>query len=170
MRIRDPGSGMETVRIRDPRWKKVGSGIRNKHPGSATLIVATLDLSGKNFIWLKQKGSATKKKILPKKPIFLGQKSFVAKTFLVHFLPGINLHSWNQYEKTDLLYLIHHIGTMNMVSTFKEQVLDFHRSFKILCHTTKLWNLASFAGESHQFVKITVAYSTTTFRALSWSL
>jgi hypothetical protein len=30
----DPGSGMETVRIRDPGWKKVGS---NKHPGSATL-------------------------------------------------------------------------------------------------------------------------------------
>ncbi len=25
------GSGMETVRIRDPGWKKVGSGIRDKH-------------------------------------------------------------------------------------------------------------------------------------------
>jgi hypothetical protein len=35
----DPGSGMETVRIRDPGWKKVGSGIRDKHPGSATLRV-----------------------------------------------------------------------------------------------------------------------------------
>jgi hypothetical protein len=33
----DPGSGMETVRIRDPGWKKVGSGIRDKHPGSGTL-------------------------------------------------------------------------------------------------------------------------------------
>ncbi len=33
----DPGSGMETVRIRDPGWKKVGSGIQDKHPGSATL-------------------------------------------------------------------------------------------------------------------------------------
>jgi hypothetical protein len=33
----DPGSGMETVRIRDPGCKKVGSGIRDKHPGSATL-------------------------------------------------------------------------------------------------------------------------------------
>jgi hypothetical protein len=33
----DPGSGIETVRIRDPEWKKVGSGIRDKHPGSATL-------------------------------------------------------------------------------------------------------------------------------------
>jgi hypothetical protein len=33
----DPRSGMETVRIRDPGWKKVGSGIRDKHPGSATL-------------------------------------------------------------------------------------------------------------------------------------
>jgi hypothetical protein len=33
----DPGSGMETVRIRDPGWKKVGSAIRDKHPGSATL-------------------------------------------------------------------------------------------------------------------------------------
>jgi hypothetical protein len=34
----DPGSGMETVRIRDPGWKIVGSGIRDKHPGSATLV------------------------------------------------------------------------------------------------------------------------------------
>ncbi len=34
----DPGSGMETVRIWDPGWKKVGSGIRDKHPGSATLL------------------------------------------------------------------------------------------------------------------------------------
>jgi hypothetical protein len=34
----DPGSRMETVRIRDPGWKKVGSGIRDKHPGSATLL------------------------------------------------------------------------------------------------------------------------------------
>ncbi len=33
----DPGSGMETVRIRDPGWKKVGSGIQDKHPESATL-------------------------------------------------------------------------------------------------------------------------------------
>jgi hypothetical protein len=40
MRIRDPGSGMETVRIRDPEWKKVGSGIRDKHPGFATLAAA----------------------------------------------------------------------------------------------------------------------------------
>jgi hypothetical protein len=37
MRIRDPG--WETVRIRDPGWKKVGSGIRDKHPGSATLFL-----------------------------------------------------------------------------------------------------------------------------------
>jgi hypothetical protein len=31
---------METVRIRDPGWKnqKVGSRIRDKHPGSATLF------------------------------------------------------------------------------------------------------------------------------------
>jgi hypothetical protein len=35
----DPGSGMGKIRIRDPGWKKVGSGIRDpdKHPGSATL-------------------------------------------------------------------------------------------------------------------------------------
>ncbi len=33
----DPGSGMETVRIRDPGWKKVGSGIRDVYPGSAAL-------------------------------------------------------------------------------------------------------------------------------------
>ncbi len=35
----NPGSGMETVRIRDPGWKKVGSWIRDKHPGSATLMI-----------------------------------------------------------------------------------------------------------------------------------
>jgi hypothetical protein len=29
---------MKTARIRDPGWKKVGSGIRDKHPGSATLL------------------------------------------------------------------------------------------------------------------------------------
>jgi hypothetical protein len=33
----DLGSGMETVQIRDPGWKKVGSGIRDKDPRSATL-------------------------------------------------------------------------------------------------------------------------------------
>jgi hypothetical protein len=29
---------MEKIRIRDPGWKKVGSGMRDKHPGSATLM------------------------------------------------------------------------------------------------------------------------------------
>jgi hypothetical protein len=33
---------METVRIRDPGWKKDGSGIRDKHPGSATLPISTV--------------------------------------------------------------------------------------------------------------------------------
>jgi hypothetical protein len=28
----DPGSGMETVRIQDPGWKKVGSGINIPDP------------------------------------------------------------------------------------------------------------------------------------------
>jgi hypothetical protein len=28
MRIRDPGSGIEKIWIRDPGWKKVGFGIR----------------------------------------------------------------------------------------------------------------------------------------------
>jgi hypothetical protein len=28
----DPGSGMETVRIRDPGWKKVGSGVNIPDP------------------------------------------------------------------------------------------------------------------------------------------
>ncbi len=27
------------MRIRDPGWRKVGSGIRDKHPGSATLLI-----------------------------------------------------------------------------------------------------------------------------------
>jgi hypothetical protein len=38
----DPGSGMEQIRIRDPAWKKVGSGIRDKHPGSVTLMKMVL--------------------------------------------------------------------------------------------------------------------------------
>jgi hypothetical protein len=33
----DPGSGMERIRIRDPGWKKLGSGFRDKHPGSPTI-------------------------------------------------------------------------------------------------------------------------------------
>jgi hypothetical protein len=40
---------MEKLRIRDgknsdPGWKKFGSGIRDKHPGSATLKVSHLDI------------------------------------------------------------------------------------------------------------------------------
>jgi hypothetical protein len=40
----DPGSGMETGRIRDPDGKKsdLGSGIRDEHPGSATLVYVVL--------------------------------------------------------------------------------------------------------------------------------
>jgi hypothetical protein len=30
------------MRIRDPGWKKFGSGIRDKHPGSATLGLTAL--------------------------------------------------------------------------------------------------------------------------------
>jgi hypothetical protein len=36
---------MESVRIRDPGWKKVGSGIRDKHPGCATLILGVYNFS-----------------------------------------------------------------------------------------------------------------------------
>jgi hypothetical protein len=38
----DPGAGMETVRIREPGWKRIGSGIRDKHPGSATLLSSNI--------------------------------------------------------------------------------------------------------------------------------
>jgi hypothetical protein len=37
MRIQDPGSGMEKSRIRD-----LESGIRDKHPGAATLVYVVL--------------------------------------------------------------------------------------------------------------------------------
>jgi hypothetical protein len=30
---------MEIVQIRDPGWKKVGTGIRDKHPGSAAQLI-----------------------------------------------------------------------------------------------------------------------------------
>jgi hypothetical protein len=45
----DPGFRMETVRIRDPGWKKVGSGIRDKHPGSATLTSRNIKMIFFNF-------------------------------------------------------------------------------------------------------------------------
>jgi hypothetical protein len=32
-----PGSGLDKIRVRDPGWKEIGTGIRDKHPGSATL-------------------------------------------------------------------------------------------------------------------------------------
>jgi hypothetical protein len=37
MRIQDPG--WKKIWIQDPGWQTVGSGIRDKHPGSATLDV-----------------------------------------------------------------------------------------------------------------------------------
>ncbi len=45
MRIRDPGWKQFGPGIRDPGWKKVdpGSGLRDKHPGSATLVVDNYD-------------------------------------------------------------------------------------------------------------------------------
>jgi hypothetical protein len=44
----DPGSGMETVRIRDPGWKKVGSGIRIRH------TVKKLAIKMDFFKWIPQ--------------------------------------------------------------------------------------------------------------------
>jgi hypothetical protein len=41
----DPGFGIENIRIRDPGWKKFGSGIRDKHPGSATLVFGVFSCS-----------------------------------------------------------------------------------------------------------------------------
>jgi hypothetical protein len=56
---------METIRIRDPGLKKVGPGIREKHPGSATLLIVhflavlwiriRMDL---NWLWSAGSGSA----------------------------------------------------------------------------------------------------------------
>jgi hypothetical protein len=34
----DPGSGMEKIWTRELGWKKVGSGIQDKYPGSPTLV------------------------------------------------------------------------------------------------------------------------------------
>ncbi len=58
MRIRDPGPGMEKIWIWDPGWKKflsripdlgwkkIGSGIWDKHPGSAKLEISSPNLLG----------------------------------------------------------------------------------------------------------------------------
>jgi hypothetical protein len=40
----DPGSGMEKIRIRDPVWETFGSGLRDKHPGSATLLESLVNV------------------------------------------------------------------------------------------------------------------------------
>jgi hypothetical protein len=64
MRIRDPGSGMEKIWIRDPGWKNLdpesgiwdgknsdsGSGIKDKHPGSAKLEISSPNLLGQNRV------------------------------------------------------------------------------------------------------------------------
>jgi hypothetical protein len=44
MRFRDQGSGMETVRIRDPGWKKVGSGINIPDPQHCKKHVSELSV------------------------------------------------------------------------------------------------------------------------------
>jgi hypothetical protein len=46
---------MEKIRIRDPGMEKFGSGIRDKHPGSVTLLMSSLvaDLDGQ----ARRKGS-----------------------------------------------------------------------------------------------------------------
>jgi hypothetical protein len=38
-KLRKQFFGMEKIWIRDPGWKTFGSGIREKHPGSATLVL-----------------------------------------------------------------------------------------------------------------------------------
>jgi hypothetical protein len=35
------------IQIRDPEWKKFGSGIRDKHPGSAILQCAPFTIKGR---------------------------------------------------------------------------------------------------------------------------
>ncbi len=59
---------METVRIRDPGWKKVGSGIRDKHPGSATLPLS---------MWIKWNDSRQK----------LAELIFQSRVSLTVFVP-----------------------------------------------------------------------------------
>jgi hypothetical protein len=48
MRIWDPGSGMETIRIRDPGWKKVGSGINIPDPPHCMFLYI---VAVKNFFY-----------------------------------------------------------------------------------------------------------------------
>jgi hypothetical protein len=38
----DPRTWVGKVRIRDPGWKKFGSGIRDEHPGSASLAMTNV--------------------------------------------------------------------------------------------------------------------------------
>jgi hypothetical protein len=57
------------MRIRDPGWKKVRSGIRDKHPGSATLQMVYLYIEEENSV--KQKYGISKQKI-----IFMEEKYF----------------------------------------------------------------------------------------------
>ncbi len=47
----DPGSVMETVRIRDPRFGMEKSRIRDKHPGSASLVEKCTFGNEKGFVF-----------------------------------------------------------------------------------------------------------------------
>jgi hypothetical protein len=46
----DPGSGIQDEDSSDPGWKKVGSGIRYKHSGSATLLGTNSSLLRLEFL------------------------------------------------------------------------------------------------------------------------
>jgi hypothetical protein len=43
----DPGSGKETSQIRNQGWRKLGSGIKDKHLGSATLFIPWIRVPNK---------------------------------------------------------------------------------------------------------------------------
>ncbi len=55
---------METVRIRDPGWKKVGFGIRDKHPGSATLVPRLVPVPTEIQLVYQNSGFTQKEKVL----------------------------------------------------------------------------------------------------------
>jgi hypothetical protein len=111
----DPGSGMEKSRIRDPGWKKVGSGARNpeKHPGSATLVLEPI-------------------LCLP------SQKDFVSQTKFVHVFVQIQLCLWGSLiRKSGVTFFeVGHYGSLFIhqifcrsqsgcyVEVFEELLLD----------------------------------------------
>jgi hypothetical protein len=55
------------MRIRDPGWRKLESGIWDKHPGSATLVENIIHVIGEEVVEFKVKKSSASRRLMKQK-------------------------------------------------------------------------------------------------------